>query len=92
MASINLIEAFQDFKEAENIDRERYQTVFAKIQGAVAAPTASLHSTDELLKKIDVNRQLKFSDVRNYIPHIRYFYINNKDIIDKKNNLLKIKD
>jgi len=34
-------------------DREDYQTVFADMPGAVAAPTAGLHFTDELLEKID---------------------------------------
>lgn len=40
-------------REAEPEDRDRYQTVFAKYDGSVAAPTAGLHFTKPLLEQLD---------------------------------------
>lgn len=40
-------------RAAEEEDKEMYQTVYSKIDGSVAAPTAGLHFTEELLKEIE---------------------------------------
>ncbi|MGD9580533.1 MAG: tRNA preQ1(34) S-adenosylmethionine ribosyltransferase-isomerase QueA [Vampirovibrionia bacterium] len=53
-------------REKENIykeeDKNRYQTVYAKIPGAVAAPTAGLHFTPEIINTLK-NKGTKFAEV-----------------------------
>lgn len=39
-------------RESEALDVERYQTLYAKIRGSVAAPTAGLHFTEKVLEEI----------------------------------------
>jgi S-adenosylmethionine:tRNA ribosyltransferase-isomerase len=58
----------KDFIErsVEPEDRERYQTIFAKHVGAVAAPTAGLHFTPHLLKRLE----LKGVDVTPITLHV----------------------
>jgi S-adenosylmethionine:tRNA ribosyltransferase-isomerase len=40
-------------RDAEKSDKENYQTIYAKIDGAVAAPTAGLHFTPKLISKVE---------------------------------------
>ncbi len=72
-------------RDENNGDRESYQTVYARKNGAVAAPTAGLHFTDDLIHKlseagIDISfltlhvgvgtfRPVKESDPRKHVMH-----------------------
>lgn len=49
-------------REAEPEDEERYQTVFAKHEGAVAAPTAGLHFSKQLLKRLEL-KGVNFAEI-----------------------------
>jgi len=40
-------------RESENMDKDRYQSIFASVRGAVAAPTAGLHFDKKVVKKIE---------------------------------------
>lgn len=47
------IERKLETEELKQFDIERYQTVYAKDEGSVAAPTAGLHFTEEILNKLE---------------------------------------
>jgi S-adenosylmethionine:tRNA ribosyltransferase-isomerase len=49
-------------RKPEEEDKERYQTVYAKHEGAVAAPTAGLHFSKELIKKLEI-KGVRFAEV-----------------------------
>ncbi len=53
-------------RPVEKSDRERYQTVFAKEVGAVAAPTAGLHYSRELLKRLEI-KGIEFAELTLHI-------------------------
>ncbi len=77
-------------------DNDRYQTVYAKYEGSAAAPTAGLHFTPELLKKIEENgvkianvtlhvgigtfRPVKEENVEDHEMHVEHFYIKQEDV------------
>ncbi len=77
-------------------DKNRYQTVYAKYEGSAAAPTAGLHFTEELLRKIQEKgvdianvtlhvgigtfRPVKVEKVEDHAMHSEHFYIKQEDV------------
>ncbi|MFC2104608.1 S-adenosylmethionine:tRNA ribosyltransferase-isomerase, partial [Bacteroidota bacterium] len=49
-------------RESENIDKDRYQTIYSKLKGSVAAPTAGLHFTEKVFNKL-LEKQIKIEEV-----------------------------
>ena len=89
-------------RETESIDIERYQTLYARIRGSVAAPTAGLHFTDKVLEGIDakgIKREtvclhvgagtflpVKSSDVSEHPMHREPFTVSLNLLKDIRNN------
>ncbi len=77
-------------------ERNRYQTIYAKYEGSAAAPTAGLHFTKELLKRIEEKgisianvtlhvgigtfRPVKEDNVEEHEMHKEHFYIKEEDV------------
>lgn len=49
-------------RKVEPMDAERYQTIYAKHEGAVAAPTAGLHFSRELMKRLEI-KGVNFAEI-----------------------------
>ena len=93
-------------RESDSMDLEDYQTVFASIDGSIAAPTAGLHFTKKLLDNFKISKDyitlhvglgtflpVKSENVDDHIIHEESFFINNKTlkkIQDAKKNRNRI--
>lgn len=92
-------------REAETIDKTRYQTVYAKVPGAIAAPTAGLHFDKALLNKLQGKgiqfanitlhvgsgtfQPIRTDDIANYIMHAEWMSLD--ETACKQINEAKIK-
>lgn len=81
-------------------DNNDYQTVYAKVEGSAAAPTAGFHFTNELLQKLEEKgviivditlnvglgtfRPVKVKDTKDHIMHSEYFEVS-KEAADQLN-------
>lgn len=50
-------------RDSEETDKQRYQTVYSRVEGSVAAPTAGLHFTDKLLEKLQNKKNINTAEV-----------------------------
>lgn len=53
-------------REVEPEDAERFQTIYAKVEGAVAAPTAGMHFSKQLLKRLEL-KGIDFAEITLHI-------------------------
>lgn len=65
----------------ENSDRETYQTIYAKIKGSVAAPTAGLHFTEELMTSLK-QRGHCFAEVTLHVNQGTFKPVDVENILD----------
>jgi S-adenosylmethionine:tRNA ribosyltransferase-isomerase len=77
-------------REDEVEDSERYQTVYSAVKGSVAAPTAGLHFTQDVLKKLvekgvkiaEITQPVRSGYVSEHEMHNEHFFVT-KDTIDE---------
>lgn len=93
-------------RDSDNEDAERYQTVFAAHIGSVAAPTAGLHFSEEILKKLSIKnihpafvtlhvgagtfKPVKADTMAGHDMHAEYLDVSAETIVELKNKIGKI--
>ncbi len=93
-------------REAEEQDLETYQTVYSKIKGSVAAPTAGLHFTPEVLSELDAKgfvreegtlhvgagtfKPVKSETIEDHEMHTEFISVNRETLIRIREHLGQI--
>ena len=93
-------------REPDSMDFEDYQTVYAKVLGSIAAPTAGLHFTRDLLEEIDTKNistefltlhvgmgtflPIKVKEVSNHEMHKEKFFVN-PELLMKISSVIRCK-
>ncbi len=62
MGQTPLPDEIRAMRDINSEDKERYQTIYAKVEGAVAAPTAGLHISRELMKRFEI-KDVKWAEL-----------------------------
>ncbi|MDI6606130.1 MAG: tRNA preQ1(34) S-adenosylmethionine ribosyltransferase-isomerase QueA [Candidatus Omnitrophota bacterium] len=70
-------------REPEELDSHYYQTVYANEEGAVAAPTAGLHFTKELMREME-SSGVKFASITLHVGYATFKTVKEEDISKHK--------
>ncbi|OFX64790.1 MAG: tRNA preQ1(34) S-adenosylmethionine ribosyltransferase-isomerase QueA [Bacteroidetes bacterium GWB2_32_14] len=76
-------------REVTPEDKDRYQTIYAKHEGAVAAPTAGLHFSRELLKRLEI-KGLNFAEITLHVGLGNFRTVDVEDLTKHKMDSEKI--
>jgi len=76
-------------REVEPEDKERYQTIFAKHEGAVAAPTAGMHFSKQLLKRFEI-KGIEFAEITLHVGLGNFRSVEVEDLTKHKMDSEKI--
>ena len=70
-------------RDVEPADAERYQTIYAKHEGAVAAPTAGLHFSRELMKRLEI-KGIDFAEITLHVGLGNFRQVDVEDLTKHK--------